>query len=283
MEIFKYKADRLPIAIMSFYFLVDLAIYFSVENIYFLILWFLLGIWPKGNICAWNHHHQHCNTFKISWLNRVLEIMYGLQTGITGYTWVLHHNLGHHINYLDQHKDESRWMKKNKETMGRIRYSFEVAVTSYYRAFKVGSKYPRVQKYFVLMILTTLSVLIPLTFYKPMVALILFWLPMMVSLYLTADATYDHHNGLHTDEHTHASRNIIDSIWYNRLTGNLGYHTAHHMKFGVHWSKLPALHEKIKHLIPTHCYYRPMIGFQVLDWASATITGWLQSNKAVLE
>jgi fatty acid desaturase len=34
------------------------------------------------------------------------------------------------------------------------------------------------------------------------------------------------------------------------VTGNLGYHTAHHYKQGVHWSKLPALHEKIKDKIP---------------------------------
>ena len=73
---------------------------------------------------------------------------------------------------------------------------------------------------------------------------------MLLSLTLTADATYDHHSGLNTDEPVKASRNIIESEWYNRLTGNLGYHTAHHIKFGLHWSRLPRIHEKYKADIP---------------------------------
>jgi hypothetical protein len=82
----------------------DIFVFVKVDSIPFLILWFLIGIWPKGNISARNHHHQHCFTFKSTILNRLLEVMYGLQTGIAGFTWVLHHNLGHHLNYLDQKK-----------------------------------------------------------------------------------------------------------------------------------------------------------------------------------
>jgi len=41
---------------------------------------------------------------------------------------------------------------------------------------------------------------------------------------------------------------------YNLFTGNLGYHTAHHHKQGVHWSKLPRLHETIQDKIPKNLY-----------------------------
>jgi len=265
MSVFKYKEDRLPIIIFFGYFVLDLVVFVKVDSIPFLILWFFLGIWPKGNICAWNHHHQHCFTFKSTILNRLLEVMYGLQTGIAGFTWVLHHNLGHHLNYLDQKKDESRWMDKNNKKMSRLRYSLEVTATSYYRAFKVGKKHPKVQKQFIMMVTLTGLVLIGLTVLKPVNALIMFWAPMLLSLTLTADATYAHHSGLDTDEPTKASRNIIQSEWYNRLTGNLGYHTAHHIKFGLHWSRLPKLHEKYKADIPAECYGEPFLLFKMLD------------------
>jgi len=45
------------------------------------------------------------------------------------------------------------------------------------------------------------------------------------------------------------------------LSGNLGYHTAHHYKPGVHWSKLPELHAKIADRIPDDCYLTPGFPF----------------------
>ncbi|OUR99512.1 hypothetical protein A9Q84_00395 [Halobacteriovorax marinus] len=273
MKVFNYKEDRLPILIISTYFLIDILIYLNVESIPFLIFWFFLGIWPKGNICSWNHHHQHCQTFKTPIFNRMLEVMYGLQTGIFGFTWVLHHNLGHHLNYLDQDKDESRWKNSKGDTMKRLRYTAEVSITSYIRAFKVGKKHPKVLKRFLMMSITTLTIVGALTYYKPISAILIFWIPMIVSLVLTADATYSHHTGLDTKDPKKASRNIVDSVWYNRLTGNLGYHTAHHVKFGMHWSKMPTLHEKIKADIPAECYGKPMILFLGLDWLSKTAKG----------
>ncbi len=41
-----------------------------------------------------------------------------------------------------------------------------------------------------------------------------------------------------------------DNRIYNALTGNLGLHTAHHRRPGLHWSLLPELHEKIRNQIP---------------------------------
>jgi fatty acid desaturase len=72
---------------------------------------------------------------------------------------------------------------------------------------------------------------------------------MIVSLIFTAWVTYDHHSGLDTDDPFEASYNNTNRV-FNFLTGNLGYHTAHHYRQGLHWSKLPELHEKIKSRIP---------------------------------
>ena len=76
---------------------------------------------------------------------------------------------------------------------------------------------------------------------------------MIVGLFLTAWATFDHHSNLDTKNEFEGSRNILNPF-YNLMTGNLGYHTAHHVKHGLHWSKLPEYHASIEHLIPAHCY-----------------------------
>ena len=41
-----------------------------------------------------------------------------------------------------------------------------------------------------------------------------------------------------------------DEPLYNWMSGNLGLHTAHHQRPGVHWSLLPQIHAQIKHEIP---------------------------------
>ena len=56
--------------------------------------------------------------------------------------------------------------------------------------------------------------------------------------------------GLEADDHHHASRNILHPL-YNFTSFNLGYHTAHHMHPGLHWTQLPEVHTQIAHRIPS--------------------------------
>lgn len=206
-------------------------------------------ILPKAQICAWNHHHQHAPTFKHTLPNRILEFFYALHTGVTTNLWVLHHNLGHHQHFLDQSKDESRWMRKDGTQMGELEYSLIIAATAYYRGFQVGKKHPEEMKPFLVFGAISFVLIVMLVALNPGAAILLFVLPMMMGLFMTAWATYEHHAGLNTDDLYHASFNNTNR-WYNLFTGNLGYHTAHHYKGGLHWSKLPQLHEKIKDKIP---------------------------------
>lgn len=266
MQIFKYKEDRIPFTIIGTFFIIDLIYYFNVDSLPLLLAWMVVCIVFKGITAAWNHNHQHHNTFKQPWLNRAVEILFGMYTGICGYAWVLHHNIGHHVNYLDQTKDESAWKNSKGEKMRRLRYSFEIFITSYYRCFIVGLKHPKVLRKFLAMTSLTGAIMIGLTLYRPIPALIVLWIPCVLSLLITADSTYWHHSGLDSEDHWGASRNTLDSICFNVLTGNFGYHTAHHYRGGLHWTKLPALHEEIKHKIPDHCYLKPTPFFSMLDF-----------------
>jgi len=246
---FRFREDRIPVFFVLMLSMIDFAVYFLVDNIWLLAGYLLLMIIPKGLVCAWNHHHQHTVTFHSNWLNRTLEFFYALHTGVTTNLWVLHHVIGHHRNFLDQTRDESAWKHPSGRTMGALEYTLTVASTAYYRGYQVGKKFPRAQRNFLLYSVLTLLGLAIICWFRPVPALMVFFIPMVISLLFTTWVTYDHHHGLDTDDQFQASYNNTNSL-FNLLTGNLGYHTAHHYRQGLHWSRLRELHEKIKHKIP---------------------------------
>lgn len=260
MTFFRYREDHLPVFIIVSLFFVDLAIFFTVQRLSMVLIWSSFSLFIKLFICAWNHHHQHCPTFHQKFLNRLLEIVYTFHTGITTNVWVLHHNLGHHVNYLDQSKDESRWQRKDGTQMGFIEYTFMTAITGYYRSIMVGKKYPKYLTDLVSMGVVNLILLLVLVWINPINAIIIFIIPMILAYVGTCGTTYFHHAGLETNDPLHASHNVVHDF-YNLLTGNLGYHTAHHMKQALHWSKLPEYHRTIEDKIEPSLIEREFPGF----------------------
>ena len=215
------------------------------------VAWMLIGIAPKSVFCSFSHHHQHLETFKQALLNRLIEIPYAFITGITSQLWYLHHVVGHHMHFMDQTKDESRWKRKDGTSMGEMEYSVLVWATAYYRAAKVSKRFPKQRRIFVGMALLQVALLAALFAYNWVNALFVFLIPMAISLYLTAWLTYYHHAGLDSQNEYEASFNCTHRF-YNIVTGNLGYHTAHHKRGRLHWSLLPEYHETIKDKIPSY-------------------------------
>ena len=250
MKILKYKADRVPVAVFFTLTVIDFSLYFAVDNLWVIVPYWLVMIPTKGMVSAWNHHHQHVSMFHHRPLNRLLELSFGLHTGATTHAWTLHHVHGHHKNYLDQEKDESRWRRRSGATYGYVHYTAVTALTAYQRAYAVGANHPRIRRAFVGYGLLTLLLVVTLVALNPVNGLFLFVFPMITSLTMTVAATYHHHAGLDTDDHMQASHNYTYKI-RNILTGNLGYHTAHHYRQGVHWSKLPELHATLEDKIPS--------------------------------
>lgn len=272
MQIFRYKQDRLPVFLVTLLFALNVLVFFTVTNVWLVIMWVVLSAFVRVFTAAWNHHHQHLNTFRQPILNRLLEVIYTFHTGVTTNTWVLHHNLGHHVNYLDQTKDESGWTKKDGSKMSALEYTLTIAATGYLRSYRVGKRYPKYQTDFIRMGLLNLLLLVVLFYYNWVNALLIFLIPMLGIYVGTCWATYSHHAGLATEDEMHASHNVINRA-YNLLTGNLGYHTAHHHKQALHWSKLPELHEEIKERIPAELISTefPGVGGYLIRQAKAWI------------
>lgn len=255
-NLFRFQEDRFPVAIFIALFIADILVFSLSSSWVVSLAWGALSVPAKICICAWNHHHQHVPFFRSDVFNRLIEVVFGLQTGAVSNIWVLHHNFGHHDNYMDQTKDESAWRTPEGRAMSAGEYTWKIASTGYSRAFKNSHGHPGIKQTFIAMTLLQIAIVAGLLWINPFNALVIFIIPMAIAFWMTCRHTYDHHAGCSEEDEYAASNNILHQ-WYNILTGNLGYHTAHHLRPGLHWSKLPAFHAKISEKIPSENYRGP--------------------------
>jgi fatty acid desaturase len=248
----RYKADRRPVAWVLTMLAFHALVFFAASPAIAILCVLPLTIGSMF-VAPINHHHQHLGTFRAAWLNRVYDLVLSLQTGIAPYGWVLHHNLGHHVNYLHQRPhespDESKWTRRDGAQMGRVEYTLDLLLHHQIDIVKVGRRYPKYLRAFIWMKLPLWALLGLAIYWNPANAFLVILLPGFLTLAHTAWATYEHHAGRYPTDHYDASVSIVNPL-YNRLTCNLGYHTAHHKRPGLHWSLLPALHEEIRDRIP---------------------------------
>lgn len=245
----KYKVDIGPVLLVVALFATQLGLFFLVDNLYIIMAVCAVLIVFQGSASAVNHNHQHLAIFKSNALNRLLEVGLFFNTGCGTCAWVLHHTLGHHLHYLDNEKDTCGWKKKDGSTMSGVEYTIINTFKVYPEIFRVGKQHPKVFAKFKLWLAVCLLILAAFIVASPLKALIIFVVPMIIQLFLLVYATVDHHRGLDTQDHSKATRNDVTKL-NNLYSWNLGFHTAHHIKCGLHWSKLPAFHEEIRDDIP---------------------------------
>ena len=80
-------------------------------------------------------------------INEILDTMMSFQTGITPYAWVLHHNIGHHGNYMKQYPiaqkanlDASNWSREDGSVMRRWEYVWYNRKRMHSRCTDIGQK-----------------------------------------------------------------------------------------------------------------------------------------------
>ncbi|MDF1779780.1 MAG: fatty acid desaturase [Alcanivoracaceae bacterium] len=261
MSLFRYQSDFPAVAVVLLVAAAQLFAFFAIDShlVAFGCVALLFGIQvSSGAIC---HNHHHVNTFRVKWLNRVYEMVLYLQTGTSPYSWTIHHNIGHHRHYLNPHEDPAPWQHGDGRMMSRLYFDVVNAARIYPEIIKIGRDHPHVYSKFKRMFMLANLPLLALLLIDPVRALIVFVLPMMLLLVLLLDNTWGQHAGTGLDNHFEASRNVELKL-YNITSWNLGFHTAHHMLPGLHWSKLPALHERIRDRIPPHLITRTLF----LQW-----------------
>ncbi len=164
---------------------------------------------------------------------------------------------------MDQTKDESAWRARDDRIMSMHEYTWRLAITGYACALRISADHPNIRRTFLFMSGLHLALLAVLVWINPFNAVAIFIVPMVISFVMTCRHTYDHHAGC-SETNEYAASNNITHRWYNILTGNLGYHTAHHLRPGLHWSKLPGFHARIADKIPADSFRGPGLPMSLL-------------------
>ena len=249
LPIYRHREDIAPTLVVSGIFIIQMVTFFFVKSLWGVaaVMLALLSISAMPGTISHNHHHVP--TFTRPWMNRIYEIILFMELGLPPFAWTLHHNLGHHKYYLDQSRDPANWQLPNGFVMSRIRYDIGGALRIFPEIWKIGRQYPKLFRRFKVWGVVSLATLGVFVVLDPVKALILFILPMPVMFIGLLDNTYMQHSDLDMASDYTASRNSTSWL-YNFVSWNLGYHTAHHIRPNLHWSRLPQFHAEIAHRIP---------------------------------
>lgn len=196
--------------------------------------------------CVVNHNHQHCRTFTRPVANAVFGCLLSLATGQPATAIVPMHNDNHHVHANTEHDFvraslvQFRWnllnlllfpflalrgyLKVKRETVARWR-----------RERPELHRQAVLERWVLYPTLTTLLLL------RPGATLLHLALPWLFGQWAIVAINLVQHDGCDPSSPESSARNFTGRT-LNWLLLNNGYHTAHHLHPGAHWSRLPELH-----------------------------------------
>ncbi len=236
---------------LTFLFLAmsKILLFFSTLSLWQLSLVSLFLTLLQSNIGPILHNHYHYAVFKIRFLNTLYESLLFFLSGVLPKSFVIHHNFGHHTYYLHPQDDVQSWIDAGGRPLNRWHYTLKHTFNYYPWVFRLRDYNKRPFASFLANSLAPALLLFWLATIEPHKTCIILILPMLWTKLILFWETYHQHRGLVSGVHETMSRNLLIK-WYNFYTCNLGFHTAHHLQPGMHWSQLPLKHESVKDKIP---------------------------------
>lgn len=228
------------------------------------------------------HLHVHRPLTNSRAFNRLLDIAMGSVTGMTSANWRMQHVFGHHRGKDEDYTCRSLdWALRRYTVPGALAYSFGNTWITFWQplreAYRKGvcdniQEPINYRSAFVEQVCFILFV-VALGLCKPLLA-VAFLLPWYFIVYaMTRYVDYLNHYGC-TDEGMDFANNCLNGS-FNWRINNFGYHTAHHLDPGAHWTTLPHLHAQIADRIPPE-------RIKTFDWSSALMPyhAWRESRAA---
>jgi fatty acid desaturase len=200
--------------------------------------------------CVINHNHQHHPTFVPGPLNRLFGILLSWATGVPATAIVPMHNHNHHVH----NNHEADFVRAS---LVRFRWNllnlllFPVVAFVHYAPVKTRelkqwrSARPQLYRQLWLERLALYPLWAGLLFLGPIETLVYILLPQLFGQWGILAINHLQHAGCDPDSEYNHSRNFVGR-WLNWWVFNNGFHTAHHARPGLHWSRLPDLHAQLR-------------------------------------
>ncbi|MGP8200781.1 MAG: fatty acid desaturase family protein [Limisphaerales bacterium] len=234
----------------SIFFLASLGILFFVQWTGWLRHWslFLTTCVLAFIACIIKHNHIHCRTFAGRRWNRALEYYLGFCTGQATAAIIPVHNERHHSqNHSDQDFVRSTLVGYRRNWLNLIVFPFVVVGLVHRNKSsdilrwreKKPKLYHRLQRErFVVLVFIVVLVLLDWR-----ATLLYFGLPWLFAQWGIVTINLLQHQHCDHDSVYGHSRNVTGRF-INWLFLNNGFHTAHHLRPAMHWSRLPKFHSK---------------------------------------
>jgi fatty acid desaturase len=228
--------------------------------------WFILNCCAVFCCCVINHNHVHVRMGRTPLANRIIGLLLTVAKGHTSTTVIIPHNRIHH-RYRGSDRD---WMPNVFAGEGWglrriVRYVRRSSInTSRLRsrpdAPKLGREASRSHR---IELIALWSVIAAVLIADPVAGLQFVFVPWLLGMAALVAVNFIQHDGCDLDSEYDHSRNFVGSA-ANWLFFNNGYHTAHHHRPALHWSRLPALHRRIEPRMTRADLNQPSLGGFVL-------------------
>jgi beta-carotene hydroxylase len=245
----KHRADFVPVLLVIVQIVFLFSIWYYVSSFVALVVLSAISILPRITSAMVVHNSAHFRIFNNKISNSIFDLFLYLETGMMTSKFRLHHNIGHHGNYLDPTKDPSTWIWLNGKVMPRLVYISRYFVTHTYFSIRIGLNYRSLLKQYIFQQVFFIAAMVSLLIINPINTLIVFLIPMTIVWLAFINFTYDDHVGLFSDNDYEASFSKTGKL-VNILIFNNGYHLAHHVEPRLHWSELPDIHKRINDEYP---------------------------------
>jgi fatty acid desaturase len=257
--VLKYRIDAGPVALVVAVSALALVPFALSPPLWATVAIWALVFYARTFTPFAQHNHAHLPVFNWAPLNHLYDALLAQNTGYPTALWELHHNRGHHRHFLTPDRDvAATTYPGTTRVMSRLTYALRGNLLIHRDSIRIGRAEGRAGKRTLLPKLALETALqsaltLALLFWNWPLALAFVVVPNLLSAFLIWWQSYPHHLEMPCTQVYDGSM-TVESPRYNRVTFNIGHHTAHHEKPTLHWSLLPERTAQIRERIHPDCF-----------------------------